>query len=219
MLKVITVCHDLSQSNELTRSLAKHGWDFAALETSWKGFGTKLLTTYAYLKNNPGVTEFIFCDAFDVVALSDEAEFRETLKKINLKCDFLLGMERGLWPPTLIPFRSQYMKTHWGFDYVNSGLYYATSECFIKLFEKYPPFFEIDDQMWLNLVYLFESLDEEPDFFIKTDNYQAVLNNHSFIKEGEYSYENGRIKINGYRPIFVHKNGKTVDEKLNEMLK
>lgn len=218
-IKVLTVCHDLTQATMLTNSLTKHGWDWIGLQVPFQGFGTKLVTTYEYLKAHTEVTEFIFCDSFDVVVLSNEAEFRTTVKHMNLECDLLLGMERGLWPPSLIPFRSQYQKTHWGFDYVNSGLYYAKSDVFIKLYEKYPPFVEVDDQLWLSLVYLFEAYEEESDFFIRTDNYQSVFNNHSHIREGEYEYSDGRIKINGYCPVWVHCNGKTVDEKLNEMLK
>jgi len=216
MLKVITVTNSPEHAEPLIRSLVANNWDYVVIETEWKGFGTKLIETYNYLKANPDVTEFIFCDAFDVLALGNEDEFKE---KLGARFDKLVcSCERGLWPPTLIPFKTEYEEHKHGFNYVNSGLYYAPSKVFIKLFEKYPPFYEIDDQQWLNMAYLLRNKNVFgaticPDFE------QSIFNSHSFIHDGEYGYENGRIQILGNEPIFVHKNGRTIDEKLDNLMK
>lgn len=217
MLKVITVTTDVKATERLTNSLQKHGWDFACLEVpEWKGFGTKLLTTYAYLKANPEVDRFIFCDAFDVVAMGTPAEFEE---KLYMRVDKILcSSERGLWPPNLQSFSNKYPKYEHGFNYINSGLYYAHAKSFIDLVDEHPVQYETDDQFWLNISYLL--LDNGVfGARIIMDNNQSVFNSHSFIRENEYTYENGRIQIFGNQPIFIHSNGRSVDEKLEELLK
>ena len=155
------------------------------------------------------MTEFVFCDAFDVVVLGTPEEFKSKLPDTNV----LLSAEKGLWPPSLLPFKSKYFQHEHGFNYVNSGLYYMTSLVFKNLMDEFPPFNEIDDQLWLNLVWLLN--DWIP---MEIDTKQRLFNSHSFISEGEYGYENGRVQIMGNEPIFIHSNGKNFDEKFNQML-
>jgi hypothetical protein len=50
------------------------------------------------------------------------------------------------------------------------------------------------------------------------DREQKLFNSHSFIRDGEYGYENGRIQVNGHEACFVHKNGRTIDEKLDHLV-
>jgi|GEM_PF-6663550 len=208
MIKVLTVCHDLKYAQPLIRSLVKHGWDYVAIETEWKGFGTKVIETYKYLKAHPEVTEFVFCDAFDVIVLGGEVEFKEKLSDVNM----LVSAERGLWPPILQPFRSVYCQYEHGFNFPNSGCYYAKSAYFISLFETYQPFYEIDDQFWVNVCFNLEKDD------IHLDYGQTIFNSHSFISDNEYGYSNNRIQILGNDPIFIHSNARTVDENLNNLL-
>lgn len=208
MLKVITVTTDIKATGRLIKSLDKNGWEYEVIFTEWKGFGTKLIKTYEYLKANPEVDRFIFCDAFDVVAMGTPAEFEEGIGTY----DMLVSAERGLWPPYLQPFKAQYVQFEHGFNYPNSGLYYAKSKYFIWLFEKYAPFYEIDDQYWINMCYILEH-------HVGMDYDQEILNSHSFIKENEYTYENGRIQILGNEPVFIHSNSRSVDEKLEALLK
>lgn len=214
MLKVITVTSSPEHAVPLVKSLIKHGWSFHVIECEWKGFGTKIIETYNYLKQHPEVTEFIFCDAFDVVVLGGEDEFRN---KLFITDTLLLSCERGLWPPNLIPFRAEYAKLYHGFNYINSGLYYSKSEYFIELFEKYPPFYEVDDQHWLNLCFLLGS--DNGLGYMRADYNQSIFNSHSFIGEGEYTYNNNRVQIFDSEPIFIHFNGRSVDEKFNELIK
>lgn len=208
MIKVITVCSHTEHVQPLIKSLEKHGWDYELIHCEWKGFGTKLIETYNYLKSHPEVDEFIFVDAFDAIAMGSQDEFKNKIGDVPM----LTSAEKGLWPPVLIPFKKLYHQWEHGFNYPNSGLYYAKSLYFIWLFETYPPFYEIDDQYWLNMCFNLEHN-------LHTDYDQEVFNSHSFISEGEYTYNNGRIQILGNEPIFIHSNGKTVDEKLIELLK
>lgn len=211
-IKLITVTSHPEHAEVLKRSAEKHGWDFVCIHVpEWKGFGTKLIETYNYLNAHPEVERFVFADAFDVVVLSNEGEFMD--KTEGLDDLILVGTEKGLWPPPLHAFRSKYIESGSPFNYINSGLYYSRSEVFISLFEKYTPNYDHDDQLWMNLCYLLE-----PEIF-KLDYFQTVFNNHSFISDGEYGYENGRIQILGNQSIFSHKNGKTIDEKLDSLIK
>lgn len=207
MLKVISVCHDKTHAQPLIQSLEKHGWNWTIIETEWRGFGTKLIETYHYLKANPDITHFVFVDAFDVIALATPEEFES---KIVHKDKLNTSAEKGLWPPILQPFRSLYTQSNFGFDYPNSGCYYAPSSEFIRLFEKYPPFYEIDDQFWMNMLYLNNE--------ICLDASQYLFNSHSFIADGEYQYIDGRVLMKTGTPCFIHSNARTVDPKLNEML-
>lgn len=213
-IKLITVCSHIEHATGLIKSAKKHGWDLSVIHVpQWGGFGTKLMETYNFLKANPEIERFVFADAYDVIILGSPREFSE---KIRVNERMLLSAERGLWPPTLHPFRSEYADKPHRFNYPNSGLYFAQSWYFINFFEKYTPFYEIDDQYWMNIVYLLDSNSERPDIAVDFD--QVVFNSHSFIDDGEYGYLNGRLQILGNNPIFSHKNGKTIDPKLDELI-
>ncbi len=209
MLKVITVTNSPQHAMPLIRSLVANKWDYVLIEAEWKGFGTKLIETYHYLKANPEVDRFIFADAFDVLALGGPEEFEE---KLFARDNMIVSCERGCWPDSELAKFYEPTYEH-GFNFVNSGLYYAPSDLFIKLFEISPPDYETDDQLWLTKMYLFESND------IARDCGQVLFNSHSFIRDGEYGYENGRLQILGEESVFAHKNGRSVDEKLDNLMK
>lgn len=206
-IKLLTVTNAPQYAEVLIRSAKLHGWDLEVINCEWKGFGTKLIETYNYLKSHPEVEHFIFCDAFDVVILG-KAEELITMSAFEM----VLSAEKGLWPPILQPFRDTYTDYGSLFRYPNSGLYYAKSKYFKWLYEKYKPFYEIDDQYWMNMCYILEH-------DVHYDYEQMFFNSHSFIDEGEYGYDNGRIQILGNEPVFVHSNGKTEDPRLDELIK
>ena len=210
MIQVITVTSHIEPTIPLVETLLKHNWRHSIIETPWRGFGTKIIKTYEYLIANPEITEFIFCDAFDVYAFGTPEEFMEKLDTSGI----LMSAERGLWPQTLESFRKLYVSCVGDFNYINSGLYYAPRDLFIELFESNPPKYETDDQEWFNMHYL-----HTPNSRISIDNFQKVFNSHSFIREGEYGYDNGRLQILGNEPVFTHKNARTVDDKLEEIVK
>ena len=210
-IPIITVSNQPERAQPLIDSAHRNGWETHLIRTEWKGFGTKLLATYNFLKEHPEVESFVFADAHDVIVLGTPEEFESKLPSQNV----LLSAEKGLWPPSLIPFRKMYFQHEHGFNYINSGLYYSPSQTFIELIEGFPPFYEIDDQMWLNLVWLLNDW-----VLMELDTRQNIFNSHSFIAEGEYTYDHNtkRIEIMGNKPIFVHFNGSTKDEKFNQML-
>ncbi len=223
-IELITVFSDPIAIKPLMRSIERQNFPFTAIEVDWKGFGTKLLAVHDYLTNDVmgmALDGFFFCDANDVLVLGG---IDEAVKKIrdNYGLDKIVcSSERGCWPDGQL---EKYYEPHYdhGFNFLNSGLYYANREKYLKLFEKDPPAFSSDDQLWLTHKYLFG------DYGIVLDNDQKVFNSHSFIRECEYKYieyrdeynrkSGGRIEILDNQPVFVHKNGRSVDEKLDNLI-
>lgn len=220
-IKLITVTNAPEHATRLIKSAEMFGWDLHIEVVEWKGFGTKLIATYEYLKSHPEVERFVFCDAFDVVTLGTPVDFW------NEMCRFpdgkiLISSEKGLWPPTLHPFKNLYE----GYGrYPNSGLYYAPSNVFIALVEENMPYHETDDQFWFNILYMLTK-DED---IISMDIESRIFDSHSFVDPNDYRYENNRVKViqrgtqdgepcvlREFTPIWSHFNGKTVDPEFDK---
>ena len=141
-MKLLTVATDTTNNKlfDLMTSADKFGW---------KGFGTKLIETYNHLQKNPHITEFIFVDAYDVVALSSP---QEVLEKIKDRTKMLISVEKNCWPKSELA--SKYPKTDSEWKYINSGSYYSPSKLFIDMIEAYPPLYIDDDQLWLTNEFL-----------------------------------------------------------------
>lgn len=212
MLKVITLTNIPDRAETLLNSLNKFGWDSILIQSPWRGFCTKPIETYNFLKANPEVDRFIFCDAHDVIVLGTPEEFESKLEEPS---KMLVSGERGLWPGNMEQYRKYYEPiTEAGYDFVNSGLYYSPADVFIKMMEQDMPKYESDDQEWLGMNFLFNDSD-----VINIDRGQKIFNSHSFIRDGEYGYENNRVQVNREQPIFIHFNAVTVDEKFNQLIK
>lgn len=209
-VKLLTVFTDpnVQGLHDLHRTLDKTGWDHDFIQASqWLGFGTKLLTVYKYLQTSD-IDAFFFADAYDVVALGSMGE---AISKLDTSKITFSG-EKNCWPDSDLEKYYEPIKQG-GFNYLNSGLYFAPKELFLNLFYIDAPEYSSDDQLWATHHYLFN---EKSNIVLDTE--QKVFNSHSFIADGEYGYENGRIQINGNQPCLIHSNGRTVDPKLNELL-
>lgn len=210
-IKLLTVTNAPEHAEVLRRSALHHNWDYTCIEVKWRGFGSKLIGVYNYLKEHIEVERFVFADAFDVVVMGTE---QELIEKIGWWHDkVILSCEKGLWPPQLHAFRSKYRESGSPFNFINSGVYISSRENFLSLMNDFPVNYDHDDQLWLNICYLLE-----PERFVADFN-QVAFNSHSFIADGEYTYNNGRVQIMGNEPVFVHKNGRTPDPKLDELVK
>lgn len=186
MIQVISVTNHLEATMPLVKSLLKHNWRHSIIETEWRGFGTKLIKTYEYLKQNPEITEFIFCDSFDVLAFGTPEELKWELEnhfQMPKTGGILISGERGLWPPDMEVNRDSYIRTDGGFDFPNSGLYYATSDAFIKCVDTFPVNYADDDQRWFHNVFLSGIVD----MWIDSDC--KIFQSCSFIQEGEYDLD------------------------------
>lgn len=210
-IKALAVTTSPQHTERLLESLRRNGWDYACLTVpEWKGFGTKLLAVYEYLREHEEVDRFVFCDAFDVIALGTPEEFDEKLGYWRDK--FVLSAERGCWPDESLRRFYEPIEEH-GFNFVNSGLYYCSRAQYLDMMDRLLPEYHTDDQLYMTDQFLFERDD------MVLDRLQRFFNSHSFIADGEYVYANGRVQVLGEQPVFVHCNGKTLDHKLEEMLK
>lgn len=206
-VKLITVCTDPNDAGlqQLKKSLDKFKYDYdIIIEPVWRGFGTKILAVYNYLKNND-VDAIFFCDAYDCIAIGSMNECLEAIN-INYGLDkMVFSSERGCWPS---PDHAKYYEPilEHGYNFLNSGLYYAPKDSYINLIEKYMPEFHTDDQMYFTDKYLFDSNSN-----IVLDQNCEVFQSYSFIQDDDYYYST-RLLYNlktKTMPILIHGNGRT----------
>jgi hypothetical protein len=210
-MKLLTVATDVSNKKlyDLMASADKFGWNLEIIVTEWKGFGTKLIETYNHLKKNPQITEFIFVDAYDVIALSTP---QEVIEKIKDRTKMLISVEKNCWPKSELA--SQYPKTDSEWKYINSGSYYSPSKLFIDMVEANPPLYIDDDQLYFSLEWL------KNQSIALLDYDCEVFQAYSFIADDDFGYENKRLQNlkTKSQPVLIHSNGKTDDTKILDLL-
>lgn len=197
---LITVASDIAQTERLQRSAEKHGYDLRILLVDWHGFGTKLLAVRHYLQSQPDITEFVFCDAYDVICMKPWEPLKGDFKLV-------LSAERGCWPDEHL--RKDYeFYSEAGYDFVNSGLYYANAHAFIKLTEHVHA--ADDDQRIMTQIYLKGGAELDSDC--------TRFQSYSFIREGEYAYYSDRPYniLMDTTACLWHGNGKTDMSKLEQ---
>jgi hypothetical protein len=210
-MKLLTVATDTTNNKlfDLIASADKFGWNLEVIVTEWKGFGTKLIETYNHLQKNPHITEFIFVDAYDVIALSSP---QEVLEKIKDRTKMLISVEKNCWPKSELA--SQYPKTDSEWKYINSGSYYSPSKLFIDMIESYPPLYIDDDQLYLTNEFLNNPDDKVLDYDCE------VFQAYSFIADDDFGYENKRLQNlkTKSQPVIIHFNGRTDSTKILDLL-
>ena len=210
-MKLLTLATDVANKKllDLIASSDKFGWNLEVIVAEWRGFGTKLIETYNYLKKNPRITEFIFVDAYDVVALSSP---QEAIEKIKDRTKMLISVEKNCWPDSSLA--SKYPKTDSEWKYINSGSYYSPSKLFIDMIEANPPLYIDDDQLWMTNRFLNNPDDKVLDYDCE------VFQAYSFISDDDFGYENKRLQNlkTKSQPVLIHSNGKTDDTKVLDLL-
>lgn len=212
MIPLITV---LSHPEEpgfkrLQQSAEKNGWVLHPIVTQWRGFGTKIMELKNYLEQRPEITEFVFCDAYDVIILGTPDEMKTDAK-------ILFSAEKACYPvPALAKF---YPPTESNFKYLNSGLFYARRDAWLNEIAKFPPSYEVDDQFYYTSLFITEGSDIEIDFE------QKFFNSHSFVDPSEYGYHDNRVFVwytgevvlhQASVPLAVHFNGRTIDPEFDK---
>lgn len=210
-MKLLTLATDVANKKllDLIASSDKFGWNLEVIVAEWRGFGTKLIETYNYLKKNPRITEFIFVDAYDVVALSSP---QEAIEKIKDRTKMLISVEKNCWPDSSLA--SKYPKTDSEWKYINSGSYYSPSKLFIDMIEANPPLYIDDDQLWMTNRFLNNPNDKVLDYDCE------VFQAYSFISDDDFGYENKRLQNlkTKSQPVLIHSNGRTSNEKVLDLL-
>lgn len=193
----------------LAKSCEKHGWELFCISGEWLGFGTKLITTYNFLKENSGIERFVFVDAHDVIMLGTPKEFDEKLKEPR---KVLIGTEKACWP--VADNASKFPETESDWKYINSGVYYCPSWLFCQMIEENPPNFSDDDQLWMQ-----ERFFENPENFV-LDYGCNLIQSYSFIAEDDFAYTEGRLfnLKTGGRAVIIHANGRTPYEQIIKLI-
>ncbi len=213
MIKVITVANDLKKANGLLKTLQIGCFEFVAIESEWRGFGSKIIETVKYLKEHPEIDDFIFADAYDVVCFGNKSEFELKLDSVKGTNHAIFSTEKNCWPDANFAFKYQ---QRFGRNlYLNSGLFWAESDFFIRMVEENMPPYNIDDQFYYTTQLLYDRKG-----YITLDFEQTLFQSYSFIAENEYDYSGSRPKnnITGNFPILFHGNGRTDMTELYKML-
>lgn len=205
-IKVITYAtHDTPTLQALINSAQANGMDLIVLGIGdvWKGFGSKIIATYEYLKTLESYTHFIFVDGYDTLFV----------KPIIQLPDYLLfSTEKHKWPDPDANYPYEWSKDDpWPF--LNSGVYGGPVDLFIDLISRYPPQHADDDQGYFTDLFL-------AGVNIKLDNECKYFQSYAFEEPGDFTVS-GRFKNNVHNtyPAIIHFNGKTDGTRVYNMLK
>ena len=205
--KLITTTSNLKNCYHLKRSLDYFGWDYHFIEHAWKGFGDKILETYKYLKANPDITHFFYSDAWDTMAFGT---MEEALKQIPDKDVILFSAERACYPHPDKAEKYPHNISPWHF--LNGGGWFASSELFCKMVDKYPLDSATVDQVYFTDRFLDQDCEIELDYDCKVFQTIAFCPETDFIFVDKYMNQIINKPFNTYTetfPIFFHGNGHT----------
>lgn len=208
-LKIITTLTDTNAPgwHKLEESLIRNGWDYQAIIHNWTGYGSKIIQTYNYLKNNPQIDYFIYLDAYDTYALGTPDEFKKRLQDQYI----VISSEKNCWPDRNIVGMFDKVNHFW--KYPNSGQIYGKREAYIEVVESNMPNESDDDQRYWTKRHL-ENKKIKQDY---CDLFQSI----AFEIEGDFEYNFCRLynRFTHSFPIFIHGNGKTDMTKIYELCK
>jgi len=201
-IKVITVAsQDHPRLDDLVRSAHRQGMDITVLKEHWKGFGTKVIATAAYLRTLEGFTHFIFLDAFDTLFLHPVKEVPDHI---------LFSTEKHKWPNPNAP----YPPTDKVWAYLNSGSYCAPIKAYLGMIDRNPIEYADDDQEYFTKLYL----KGEP---IQLDTACETFQSYAFNCPDDFTITPDTIinNITNTEPAIIHFNGKCLEPKIYAMTK
>lgn len=200
----------------LKRSLHHHRWEHVGVLTTWRGFGTKIIESYKYIKE--------YCMDYDLVVFSDAYDTLVTTSPQHVANQWtamqqthrttfgmILSAEKAAWPHPQVEF--YYDKVEGTpFQYVNSGTWMANPRFFVNTMEKFGlPTYETDDQAFMTKLFLRKG----EQYGILLDNYAEIFLCTAHSNETSFApVENGRIRSLDTKliPSIVHFNGRSHNE-------
>jgi procollagen-lysine,2-oxoglutarate 5-dioxygenase len=206
-IKLITTASDISKTGKLVESLQRHNWPYHVIQHEWKGFGSKIIETYNYLKTSD-VTHFFYADSYDSYVIGTMGE---ALSKIKDFSKMLWSSEKACYPHPQLA--SMYPESTSEWKYLNGGGWFASKESFIKMVEDEMPSYLTVDQVYFTNQLLTKksmSLDYSCDIF------QTI----AFCDlDKEFEFERGRMynKQTKSWPIIIHGNGHTPMERIYDI--
>jgi len=182
--------------------------DYHFIEHTWKGFGDKILETYKYLKANPDITHFFYSDAWDTMAFGT---MEAALKQIPDKDVILFSAERACYPHPDKAEKYPYNMSPWHF--LNGGGWFASSELFIKMVDRYPLDHTAVDQVYFTDRFLDQDCEIELDYDCKV--FQTI----AFCPETDFDLTIKPFNtITKSFPVFWHGNGHTPMDKFTTLI-
>jgi hypothetical protein len=199
--KLITTTSDISKCAQLERSLKHFGWPYHIIQHDWRGFGSKIIETYRYLKANSEITHFFYSDAWDTFAVNTMGY---ALSQIPDKDVILFSAEKACYPHPEKASRYPEHKSPWHF--LNGGGWFASSKLFCEMIDRVGmPANDINDQEWFTDRFL------DGHHGIVLDYNCSVFQTIGFCSDDEFSFDLAEMtnKYTGSMPVFVHGNGHT----------
>lgn len=200
-VKAITVySHESPYLEALKQSALRVGIELTAIQTDWRGFGTKIIETRNHIKDicNDGYTHFIFVDAYDTLFL----------KHPIIPDKILFSTEKHKWPD---PYAA-YPETNEVWAYLNSGCYCAPIYDYLKLTDRYSVEYDIDDQRYFTDIYL-------RDDKIELDTKCELFQSYAFESPGDFTLHPFTNHITQSTPAIIHFNGKCHNQNIYNMIK
>ena len=219
-VKFITVASSLEEEGlkRLEKSLKHFRWDYQIIQSPWRGFGTKIIESYKYMKEYCSDYDLVvFADAYDSIVLGTPEELVARWRAFEMTAEktfgFILGAERAVWPPNpgLDFFYDKVENTP--YQYINSGCWVAEPDFLVRCLEKFGlPEYAFDDQLFYTKMFLRKA----DTYGILADNYAEIFLNTGHSNENSFTFENGRIKDNEtkMKPLIVHQNGRSHQQKV-----
>jgi len=210
-LKVITFTNQPDHSGlvQLKKSMDAHKLDYHIITGKWKGYGTKIIELYNYLKTIEGYTHFLFTDAHDTFFLSDALPYVEGI---------VLSGEKNCWPDVSLQEEIKICALYYKHEqsrwiYPNSGGIIGEISVFMSLFEQSTPAFTDDDQRWWTRRFLEESR-------VSIDYQCRIFQSIAFVSPDEFTIEGNTLKnnITNTLPTVIHGNGRTPMDHIYKLL-
>jgi len=201
-LKVITVASQKHPYLEaLIQSADNCGMDMHVIYTEgWRGFGSKIIETYNYLKTLEGYTHFVFVDAYDTL-------FQKPITSYD--GGILFSTEKHRWPDA----DANYPECDKIWKYLNSGTYIAPIYQYLNMIDKNPVKNEDDDQRYFTQLYLKGEN-------IKLDMECKLFQSYAFMQPRDFSINRLlRNNITGTEASVIHFNGKSHESNIYKMVK
>lgn len=202
---------------KLENSLKHFGWDYHLIVGPWRGYASKFLDTYNYLKSGAeNETDLIvYSDSYDSLVLCSPEEVIEKYLA-NFSPKVLYYAERACWPyPEL---ESKYPKVENSpYKHLNGGGFIGTPKQYMDLveldFPKVSP--EFNDQSHSTMLFL----NQNDKANIALDSYCKIYQCMAHSSHQDFRYEDGRLinNITGEMPSIIHFNGHCLYERIIDL--
>jgi hypothetical protein len=202
---------------KLLRSLDQFGWDVVLLIAPWRGYASKFIETYNYLKSGAekDTDLIVYSDSYDSLVLCSP---EEVLQKYldNFSPKVLYYAERACWPHG--EWESLYPKVeNTPYKHLNGGGFIGTPKQYMDLVEiEFPEFTpQFNDQVHSTKLFLHQNDKAN----IALDNYCKIFQCFAHASPQDFRYEDGRVinNITREKPCFIHFNGHCVYERIVDL--